>query len=256
MLRSLPDMTRGLQALTEKEKQTLRLIVRGYDAKSLARRLDISVHTVNERLRNARRKLDVSSSREAARMLVAREEEHPQTLVSKPLGEAMAAASLSDHASPPDGTDPRRRAAWMTGAIVMSLILAALALTTTMQAAPAASEPAASAETSEVAIVQSARDWLALVDAGRWDQSWNATGKAFKDLNTSAKWAEVSQSVRPPLGAAVSREMLSRESVPTPPHGNEIVKFRTSFANKPDALETVALVHEGGQWRVVGYWIG
>ena len=53
----------GCRALTEKEKQTLRLIVRGHDAKSTARSLGLSVHTINERLRDARRKLAVSSSR-------------------------------------------------------------------------------------------------------------------------------------------------------------------------------------------------
>ena len=60
----------GSWALTEKEKQTLRLIVRGHDAKSTARSLGLSVHTINERLRDARRKMAVSSSREAARLLL------------------------------------------------------------------------------------------------------------------------------------------------------------------------------------------
>ncbi|RZM06204.1 MAG: LuxR family transcriptional regulator, partial [Sphingomonas sp.] len=60
----------GVPALTEREKQTLRLIVRGHDAKSVARSLGLSVHTINERLRDARRKLSVSSSREAARLLM------------------------------------------------------------------------------------------------------------------------------------------------------------------------------------------
>ncbi len=55
--------------LSDKEKQVLRLLLRGHDAKSSARELELSVHTVNERLRDARRKLGVSSSREAARML-------------------------------------------------------------------------------------------------------------------------------------------------------------------------------------------
>ena len=56
-------MTEGYQSLTEKEKQTLRLVVQGYDAKSMARHLGLSVHTINERLRYARRKMAVSSSR-------------------------------------------------------------------------------------------------------------------------------------------------------------------------------------------------
>ena len=43
--------------LTDKEKEALRLLLAGHDAKSSARELGISVHTVNDRLRNARRKM-------------------------------------------------------------------------------------------------------------------------------------------------------------------------------------------------------
>jgi DNA-binding CsgD family transcriptional regulator len=62
-------MTANLQSLSEREKETLRLLLEGHDAKSIAHTLGVSVHAVNERLRTSRRKLDVSSSREAARML-------------------------------------------------------------------------------------------------------------------------------------------------------------------------------------------
>ena len=58
-----------LDTLTDREKETLRLLLAGHDAKSIARAQDLSVHTVNERLRDARRKLGVASSREAARQL-------------------------------------------------------------------------------------------------------------------------------------------------------------------------------------------
>jgi DNA-binding CsgD family transcriptional regulator len=65
-------MTTGYQALTdkekEKEKETLRLLIGGHDAKSIARALGLSIQTVNERLRDARRKMAVTSSREAARL--------------------------------------------------------------------------------------------------------------------------------------------------------------------------------------------
>jgi hypothetical protein len=44
---------------------------RGHDTKSSAQALGISIHSVNERLRDARQKLGVSSSREAARILSA-----------------------------------------------------------------------------------------------------------------------------------------------------------------------------------------
>jgi hypothetical protein len=51
----------------------LRLLVRGHDIKSIARELSISTTAANERLRAARQKLGVSTSREAARVLAAAE---------------------------------------------------------------------------------------------------------------------------------------------------------------------------------------
>src|SRR3546814_16415269 len=86
----------GIQALTEKEKETLRLLVDGHDAKSMARHLGLSVHAINERLRDARRKMSASSSREAARPLREIEGRHPEILRDKALGEAAAAPGMED----------------------------------------------------------------------------------------------------------------------------------------------------------------
>ena len=92
----------ALWALTEKEKQTLRLMVRGHDAKSIARSLDLSVHTINERLRDARRKLAVSSSREAARLLLEVEGDGsapiPEMSADKTIGEDADRASADGEA--------------------------------------------------------------------------------------------------------------------------------------------------------------
>ena len=62
-------MTGGYETLTEKEKDTLRLLLGGHDAKSIARQLGLSVHTIHEGLRDARRKMGESSSRGAAGMV-------------------------------------------------------------------------------------------------------------------------------------------------------------------------------------------
>ena len=141
----------------------------------------------------------------------------------------------------------------------MSFSLALLALSSIPGSAPTpASAPATlptvtlSTPATETAAVQSARQWLALVDKGDWNGSWNATGQAFKSLNTSERWADVSEAVRTPLGALVSRELIGEEFVPAPPYGYQLVKFRTSYANKAGAIETLSLVREGGEWRVVG----
>lgn len=257
-------MSEGYRTLTEKEKQTLRLIVRRYDAKSMARRLGISVHTVNERLRHARRKLEVSSSREAARMLCDRESSSSDFLAYKQIGDAPVTAGVTQSGAPDDGLKATNRFAWIIGGmLIMSLFLATLALSSAMQVAEPAARgaPATTAEAAESRagidseILQSAQRWLELVDEGRWEESWNATGRTFRELNTSAKWAAVSKEVRPPLGAVRSRVASSQEHLPAPPHGYEMIKFRTNFANRTGATETVTLERESAGWRVVGYWI-
>ncbi|MES2097544.1 MAG: DUF4019 domain-containing protein [Pseudomonadota bacterium] len=249
-------VTHGYLALTEKEKQTLRLIVRGHDAKSIARSLDLSIHTINERLRDARRKLAVSSSREAARLLLDREGDAPQSLGAIKIGEAATAPDVKQDGVPQHGTGRAGRVAWITiGGVVMTLALGFLALFALPQVASLPA-PTAAVQPSDGAVVAAASLWLVLVDQGRWDDSYRATGSAFRKRNTSQVWASVSERVRRPLGAMISRTLISQDDVPAPPNGYEVVKFRTRFANKADVVETVSLEQEDGVWRVVGVMIG
>ena len=256
-------MAAGHQALTEKEKQTLRLIVRGYDAKSLARHLGLSVHTVNERLRDARRKLQVSSSREAARLLFETEGDDPQNLADKQIGEAGTGDREQDGAPVTGQGRTQGPAGVIAGAVIMSIFLGILALSLLSDATvpSAASNAPSSVETTvplavrESEVVRSAREWLVLGDQGRWKDGWLATATSFQKLNTAELWADVAEKVRMPLGAVISRTALSQESVPAPPAGVEVVKFRTNFANKADVVETVSLAREGSDWKVVGIYV-
>lgn len=59
--------------LSAKEVEVLALIAQGHDAKSAARELALSTHTIYERLRRAREKLGTTNSREAARLFFANE---------------------------------------------------------------------------------------------------------------------------------------------------------------------------------------
>src|SRR3954462_10968077 len=110
-------MKQGYEALTEKEKETLRLLLAGHDAKSLARHFGLSVHTINERLRDARRKLSASSSREAARLLREAEGADPQSLGDNGIGDA-ASPSLPQEAGTAN-TGQHPRAAWAIGGLAM-----------------------------------------------------------------------------------------------------------------------------------------
>ncbi len=264
-------MTTGLNALTEKEKQTLRLILRGHDAKSAARELALSVHTVNERLRDARRKLGVTSSREAARRLLAQEtpESVPETLGDKSLGDAPGAGPAAEGSA-----SAARRWAWFglrpglalptIGVLAMSLILAALFLPAPFHSsgplsvlAPApAVTTAAAAESEAAGAARAAEDFLKLIDENHWAESYAATGAQFRQLNTLKRWAEVSEKVRPPLGKLLTRNLTTNEYVPAPPEGYRLVKFASSFADGTDQVESVSLAWEDGVWKVVGIVIG
>ena len=243
-------MTQGLSTLTEKEKQTLRLLVNGYDAKSMARHLGLSVHTINERLRDARRKLAVSSSREAARQLRDVEGPAPELLGDKALRDASPGAFMETLRQQPESSGTLRRSGWIVGGVLMTLALALAALTSlTGWAETLASTPAVSA--SETAVVDASRQWMALLDASNWEQSYLATSKAFRSVNTLQKWADVSRQVRTPLGAMQSRELVTVDFAPTP-QGYWIIKFRSDYAGKPGAIETLSLVNEDGSWKVAG----
>jgi DNA-binding CsgD family transcriptional regulator len=122
-------MTADPRSLSEREKETLRLLLKGHDAKSIARDLGLSVHTVNERLRASRRKLGVSSSREAARLLSGFEQGKPKLLVDEEIGVARDGGDVNK--------DARRngrhgvlhpRALTIGGTLIMSLIITAAML--------------------------------------------------------------------------------------------------------------------------------
>lgn len=271
-------MTQALRSLTEKEKQTLRLIVCGHDAKSIARRLDLSVHTINERLRDARRKMAVSSSREAARLLLEAEGGTPMRVISPELptpemlgdtsiGDAPRAGSTDEEAAPIPGVGQPSGRSWIiTGGFIMTLAfgllaLAALPFTTTAPAntTPAPTQAAFSEGTAAPVnpqVVDAARNFLTMIEQKRWEESYAATGTAFRKLNTLQVWSAVSEEVHARYGATVSRTLLSQQNLPAPPAGYEVVKFRTVYANKKQAVETVTLDRENGKWVVVGVTVG
>lgn len=254
------SMARHLQSLTEKEKQTLRLLLAGHDAKSMARQLGLSVHTVNERLRFARRKLSASSSREAARLLRESEGADPDSLGDKGLGDAPPAPVLQQDGEPDALSPANRRKLWPIGGLVMiSSLFALLALSASPQPAQDRATPSTAAArpapVAESAVSQAARQWLALVDEGQWQKSFAATTRSFQTLNTLQMWQSASESARVPLGRVLSRSFSGQESVPAPPNGYQLVRFKTDFANKAGATETLSLAREGESWKVVGYYI-
>ena len=257
--------SQDIATLSEREKQALRLLLAGHDAKSIATALGLSVYTVNDRLRDARRKLGVSSSREAARRLAEREQGTPNFVGAKQIGDAVHAAMMASIERPAAVRSLDRRIVWIIGGLlVMVLIIAVVALAivvATPNVAPGPADRAVAAEPrlAETDVSAAARHWVGLLDDGRWDASWQAAGSTFRTQLTSAQWAETIQPVRQPLGRAASRTLQSTArttTLPGAPAGDyQVLQFQTRFANKSDAIETVVLSREQQGWYVDGYFI-
>lgn len=140
------------------------------------------------------------------------------------------------------------------------LVRALLALAMLLMPCAVMAEEAASGPKSTEQAVAAAKAWLALVDEGRYDDSWKDAAPFFQEKVPESVWGAQLESVRKPLGKLVSRELLGAEfhtKLPGAPEGEYVViQFKTSFENKPVAVETVTPMKDPeGAWRVSGYFI-
>ena len=145
----------------------------------------------------------------------------------------------------------------MSSLKLMSIVFAsALLLSCGQKATQDSAEPVS----PEQAAVQSAEAWLALVDDGKYGDSWKEAAALFKNAVTKEKWAESMDGARSPLGKLIQRSVASssyKTSLPGAPDGEYVViQFQTEFEHKASAIETVTpLKEENGSWRVSGYYI-
>lgn len=252
----------GVDSLSEREKEALRLLLVGHDAKSIAVHLDLSIHTVNERLRDARRKLGVTSSKEAARMLAAFERGGTDSLGDKDFG--VSPADISAPVRSADRHPSTHRLAWFAGGmLIMSLIIAAAILASVTHGGEASTQEApstmATTPIAHPAGLRSAQDWAALLDNRRWDESWNTASGIFQTGIPKDGWITRISSLRDRLGKVSARSFRSASeatALPGAPAGRyEIIQFDTNFAQKPGAIETVVVSLQGDDWKVAGYFI-
>jgi hypothetical protein len=128
-------------------------------------------------------------------------------------------------------------------AVVFALLLPAAAL------AADASQQAA----------DSAKIWLGLIDTADYSQSWKGASPLFQNRISEADWIKAVKPIRESLGAVVSRVPAGvdlTKTLPGAPDGEyAIVHFKTKFARKADATETVTMMKDGGVWKCAGYFI-
>ena len=133
-------------------------------------------------------------------------------------------------------------------------LLVALAGAIAMPGVAAAQDPRASE------VQQAARDWLALADKLDGSATWKGAGKRFQAAMAEDAWTAQLRKAREARGKLVQRTAAASSfatQVPAiaEPGTYAMVRFRTAFANEPNATEDVTLEQTGGVWRVIGYVI-
>ena len=116
------------------------------------------------------------------------------------------------------------------------------------------------AQKAEDLAVKASSQWLALVDGGKYAESWGESAQMFRAAVTKEKWQESLTAVRKPLGKIISRSVKSKHysrSLPGAPDGEYVViQYDASFENKRSSGETVTpMLDNDGKWRVSGYYI-
>ena len=134
----------------------------------------------------------------------------------------------------------------------------AVALLFLLAATPASAGPAGSPGATGDAVA-AAQAWLALIDSGRIDDSWNETASMFRGQVSRQTWKAAVHAARGPYGAFVSRRLRGArytDSLPGAPDGHYVViQFEATYEHKRTAIETVTPTLEDGAWRVSGYYI-
>lgn len=110
------------------------------------------------------------------------------------------------------------------------------------------------------AATYAAQQWLALVDAGHYGESWESSATFFQQKVGKQDWESTMASVRAPFGKLVSRQFKSASyetNLPGAPAGKYfVIQYRTRFADSPALIETITPMQEpNGQWRVSGYFV-
>ena len=120
--------------------------------------------------------------------------------------------------------------------------------------------PAADGPDWQDAARKAALAWLALIDDGKYRESWEQAAFLFKSKISRHCWVDTVRSTLVPLGKVRSRSFLGavyETELPGAPDGRYVViRYQAVFEHRESAVETVTpMLEHDGIWRVSGYFI-
>lgn len=105
---------------------------------------------------------------------------------------------------------------------------------------------------------QNAERWLTLMDQGKYGDSWDISSNIFRYKLKKDEWILAAEKLRQPVGSLISRQLVNEIPKKNPtglPEGlYMILAYRSSFTNRPHAIEVVTMVlSTNDQWKVLFY---
>lgn len=106
-----------------------------------------------------------------------------------------------------------------------------------------------------------AQAWLGLIDAGKYEESYDAAGQGlYEKVPDKKEWINSLKIIRGSWGPIVSRKETQHLYQPNGIVGLNgecmAISFDTATAKQSSVVEMVIMRYEDGRWRGVGYTIG
>jgi hypothetical protein len=105
-----------------------------------------------------------------------------------------------------------------------------------------------------------AEQWLALVDDGKYNMSWNSASPRLQLVFPRDSWTTYLRSARVHLGKLQTRTIAQQSPAENPeglaPGHYMVILYNTTFPGQKATQELVTLGLENNTWRVLSYNIG
>jgi hypothetical protein len=136
-------------------------------------------------------------------------------------------------------------------------VLAAALAVAILPIAPARAEappPAIDETVAKRDATTAARAWLALVDAGKYAESWEQASSLFRGGITKDGWVSaISQ--RGSFGKLRERKFDSATYKLVDGRPTVVIRWNGSYEAMPSLTEKVPMTLDDGKWRASGYWV-
>ena len=113
------------------------------------------------------------------------------------------------------------------------------------------------ARASDGPLERAAGSWLALLDAGRFDDAWNQGAELLRSSESRSEWEDATRRLRESMGAVASREAVTKDyhqDLNGVPGIFFTLRFRTRLEDGREVVEVVTLTPDASQqYRAVAY---